>query len=148
MEKPATLLYSLCNHIALDQEVPLATETVRGRKSPETSENTSVSDYQRGWLCGWKAALQCQRYLSQQKSRTEDKIYSNGQSVQFSSVTQSCPTLCDPMNHSTPGLPVHQQLPKSTQIHVHCVGDALQPSHLLSSPSPAPINILNCAQSH
>ena len=48
---------------------------------------------------------------------------------QFSSVTQSCLTLCDPMNHSTPGLPVHHQLPESTQTHVHCVGDAIQ--HLL-----------------
>ena len=58
------------------------------------------------------------------------------QSVQFNSVTQSCPTLCDPMNHSTPGLPVHHQLPESSQTHVHRVGDAIQPSHPLSSPSP------------
>ena len=57
-------------------------------------------------------------------------------SVQFSSVTQSCPTLCDPMNHSTPGLPVHHQLPELIQTHVHWVGDAIQPSHPLSSPSP------------
>ena len=56
---------------------------------------------------------------------------------QFSSVAQSCPTLCDPMNHSTPGLPVHHQLLESTQTHVHRVDDAIQPSHLLSSPSPA-----------
>ena len=56
---------------------------------------------------------------------------------QFSSVTQSCPTLCDPMNCSTPGLPVHHQLQESTQTHVHWVGDAIQPSHPLSSPSPA-----------
>ena len=55
---------------------------------------------------------------------------------QFSSVAQSCPTLCDPMNHSTPSLPVHHQLPEFTQIHVHWVGDAIQPSHPLSSPSP------------
>ena len=46
-------------------------------------------------------------------------------SVQFSSVAQSCPTLCDPMNHNTPGLPVHQQLPESTQTHVHWVSDAI-----------------------
>ena len=57
-------------------------------------------------------------------------------SVQFSSVTQSCLTLCDPMNHSTPGLPVHHQLPEFTQTHVHRVSDAIQPSHPLSSPSP------------
>ena len=54
----------------------------------------------------------------------------------FSSVAQSCPTLCDPVNHSTPGLPVHHQPPESTQTHVHRVGDAIQPSHPLSSPSP------------
>ena len=53
---------------------------------------------------------------------------------QFSS--QSCPTLCDPMNLSTPGLPVHHQLPEFTQTHVHRVGDAIQPSHHLLSPSP------------
>ena len=56
--------------------------------------------------------------------------------VQFSSVAQSCPTLCDPMNRSTPGLPVYHQLLEFTQIHVHRVGDAIQPSHPLSSPSP------------
>ena len=55
---------------------------------------------------------------------------------QFSLVAQSCPTLCDPMNHSTPGLPVHHQFPELTQTHVHRVGDAIQPSHPLSSPSP------------
>ena len=57
-------------------------------------------------------------------------------SVQFSSVAQSCPTLCDPMNHSTPGLPVHHHLPEFTQNHVHQVSDATQPSHPRSSPSP------------
>ena len=57
-------------------------------------------------------------------------------SVQFSSVTQSCLTLCDPMNHSMPSLPVHHQLPEFTQTHIHRVGDAIQPSHPLSSPSP------------
>ena len=57
-------------------------------------------------------------------------------SVQFSSVTQSCLTLCDPMNRSTPGLPVYHQLPEFTQTHVHRVSDAIQPSHPLSSPSP------------
>ena len=56
--------------------------------------------------------------------------------VQFSSVAQSCPTLCDPMSCSTPGLPVHHQLPEFTQTHVHQVGDVIQPSHPLSSPSP------------
>ena len=55
---------------------------------------------------------------------------------QIRSVTQSCPTLCDPMNRSTPGLPVHHQLPEFTQTHVHWVSDAIQPSHPLTSPSP------------
>ena len=56
--------------------------------------------------------------------------------IQFSSVAQSCPTLCNLMNRSTPGLPVHPQLPEFTQTHVHRVSDASQPSHPLSSPSP------------
>ena len=56
--------------------------------------------------------------------------------VQFSSVTQSCPALCDPVNCSMPGLPVHHQLPESTQTHIHWVRDAIQLSHPLSSPSP------------
>ena len=60
-------------------------------------------------------------------------------SDQIRSVAQSCPTLCDPMNCSTPGLPVHHQLPEFTQTHVHRVSDAIQPSHPLSSPlTPAP----------
>ena len=92
--------------------------------------------------------------------RVENKIYSNfkyntnywnlslttsfqavGVSVQFSSVTQSCPTLCDPVDYSTPGLPVHHQLPEFTQTHVHWVGDAIQPPHPLSSLSPPTLNL-------
>ena len=60
----------------------------------------------------------------------------NFNAVRFSSVAQSYPTLCDPMNHSTPGFAVHHQLPEFTQTHVHQVGDAIQPSHPLSSPFP------------
>ena len=62
-------------------------------------------------------------------------------SVQFSSVAQSCPTLCDPMNRRTPGLPVHHHLPEFTQTHVHRVHDATQPSHPGSSPSPPAPNL-------
>ena len=62
-------------------------------------------------------------------------------SVQFSSVAQSCLTLCEPMNRSMPGLPVHHQLPEFTQTHVHQVGDAIQPSHPLSSPSPPALSL-------
>ena len=61
--------------------------------------------------------------------------------VQFSSVAQSCLTLCDPMNCSTPGLPVHHQLPQFIQTHVHWNSDAIQPSHPLSSPSPPAFNL-------
>ena len=69
-------------------------------------------------------------------------------SVQFSSVAQSCPTLCDPMNRSMPGLPVHHQHPEFTQTHVHRVGDAIQPSHpwsplLLLPPIPPSIRVLS-----
>ena len=71
--------------------------------------------------------------------KAPEPLYCFGQKVcfvQFSSVAQSCPTLCDPMNCSTPGLPIHHQLLEFTQTHVHRVGDAIQPSHPLSSPSP------------
>ena len=64
-----------------------------------------------------------------------------GSFYQFSSVVQSCPTLCDPMDCSMPGLPVHHQLLESTQTHVHWVGDAIQPLHPLSSPSPPALNL-------
>ena len=75
------------------------------------------------------------RYLKYRTRWRHHHIYSS----QFSSVNQSCPTPCDPMNRSTPGLPVHHQLPEFTQTHVHRVSDAIQPSHPLSSPSlPAP----------
>ena len=62
-------------------------------------------------------------------------------SVQLSSVAQSCLTLCYPMDCSTPGFPVHHQLPELAQTHVHQVGDAIQPSHPLSSPSPPAFNL-------
>ena len=62
-------------------------------------------------------------------------------SVQFSSVAQLWPTLCDPMNRNTPGLPVHHQLPEFTQTRVHLVSHAIQPSHPLSSPSPPAPNL-------
>ena len=65
-------------------------------------------------------------------------IYIN---ISISSVAQSCPTLCNPMNRSMPGLPLHHQLPESTQTHVCRVGDAIQPSHPLLSPSPPALNL-------
>ena len=66
-------------------------------------------------------------------SELRELVMGREASVQFSSVTQSCLTLCDPMDCSTPGLPVHHQLPDSTQTHLYQVGDAIQPSHPLSS---------------
>ena len=81
----------------------------------------------------WEASL-----LQRPKQR---KGLSVSLSVRFSSVAQLCPALCDPMDYSTSGLPVHHQLPESTQTHVHRVGDAIQPSHPLSSPSPPTLNL-------
>ena len=71
------------------------------------------------------------RFFTTEPREAHTQTYSS-----VSSVAQSCPTLCDPMNRSTPGLPVHHQLPEFTQTHVHRVSDAIQPSHPLSSPSP------------
>ena len=78
------------------------------------------------WVCAFVA-----------KERGKDNRACGRQNSQlFSSLTQSCPTLWDPMNCSTPGLPVHHQLPNFTQTHAHRVGDAIQPFHPLLSPSP------------
>ena len=79
---------------------------------------------------------------------TQLKLLVNTHSVQFSSVAQSCLTLCDPMNHSTPGLPVHHKLPEFTQTHVYRVSDAIQPSHplaplLLLPPIPPSIRVFS-----
>ena len=71
----------------------------------------------------------------------EDALKDIIESVQFSSVAQSCPTLCNPMNRSTPGLPVHHQLLEFTRTHAHRVSDAIQPSHPLLSPSPPALNL-------
>ena len=68
-------------------------------------------------------------------------LLAEGTVGQFRSIAQLCPTPCDPMNRSTPGLPVHHQLLELTQTHVHGGGDAIQPSHPLSSPSPPAFNL-------
>ena len=90
-----------------------------------------------------KGARRGQVFLSmafelEQNDEKETTLQKSGevdfQSVQSSSVAQSCPTPCNPMNRSMPGLPVHHQLPEFTKTHVHRVGDAIQPSYLLSSP--------------
>ena len=82
-----------------------------------------------------------QETLKSRKHRVLYEINPRKSISRLSSVAQSCLTLCDPVNRSTPGLPVHHQLPESTQTHVHRVGDAIQPSHPLSSPSPPALNL-------
>ena len=76
-----------------------------------------------------------------QNTQNNSTKYTLFNKVQFSSVVQSCPTLCDPMNRSTPGLPVHHQLLEFTQTHVRWVSDAMQSSHPLLSPSPPALNL-------
>ena len=80
----------------------------------------------------------CQREL---KAYILKKLGQEWSSVQFSSVAQLCPTLCNPMDCSTPGFPVYHQLLESTQTHVHHIGDAIQPAHPLSSPFPPAFNL-------
>ena len=98
--------------------------------SPGGSDGKESASMQETWVqsLGWKDPL-------------EEGMATHSSSVQFSSIQSlSRVRLCDPMNHNTPGLPVHHQLPEFTQTHVHWVGDAIQPSHPLLSPStPAPI---------
>ena len=85
----------------------------------------------------WKSwTATCKSMKLKYTSKQYTKI--NSKWLQFSSVAQSCPTLCDPMNRSTPGLPVHHQLPEFTQTHVHRVSDPIQSSHPLSPSPPAP----------
>ena len=93
---------------------------IRGKTNKETNKNSAqISPYKK-------------------LTQTTGPTFS---SVQFSSITQSRPALCDPMNRNTPGLPVHHHLPEFTQTHVHWVSDAIQPSHPLSSPSPPALNL-------
>ena len=102
-------------------------ETTRSEIRPMTSSESRLRTHGRIrllWLSHCAKHIKC------------TDTFNAHNSPQFSLVTQLCPTLCDPMNCSTPGLPVHHQLPKFTQTHVHRVSDAIQPSHPLSSPSP------------
>ena len=77
----------------------------------------------------------------QADSLLSEPIYMSSSSVQFSSVAQSCLTVCDPMDCSTPGFPAHHQLPELAQTHVHCVSDGIQPSYPLSSPFPPALSL-------
>ena len=89
----------------------------------------------RGWY-GWMVSLTQWTWVWANSGRE----WRTGKS-QFSSVAQLCLTLCDPMDHSLPGHPIHHQLPGFTQTHIHWVSDAIQPSHPLSSPSPPALNL-------
>ena len=86
--------------------------------------------------------IKCTTYIYTENTKSLDIQPKTKQNMcniyrRLSSVTQSCPTFCDPMDCSTPGFPVHHQLPEPIQTHVHHIGDAIQPSHPLLSPSPA-----------
>ena len=87
------------------------------------------------YLFEWSKSRTLTTFYADEDEDWQELLYTTG-SVWSSSVTQSCLTLCDPMNDSTPDLPVHHQLLEATQTHVHRVGDAIQPSHPLASPSP------------
>ena len=100
-----------------------------------SKEHPGVISFRMDWL-DLLAVQGTLKSLPQHHSPKEKWARDYHSPVQFSSVPQSCPTLRDPMNHSTPGLPVHHQLPEFTQTHVHRVRGAIQPSHPLSSPSP------------
>ena len=111
-----------------------------------SNEHSGLISFRMDWLDllaihgTLKSLIQCQSSKASLLQRSAffmvQLSYLYMTSAQFTSVTQSCPTLCDPMNPSTPGLPVHHQLLEFTQTHVHRVGDAIQPSHPLFSPSP------------
>ena len=108
----------------LQARIPEQAAISFSRRSSWPTDRTQVS-------CISSIGRQILCHLSHQGS---PRSLNNFSSVQ--SVTQLCLTICDPMNRSTPGLPVHHQLPEFTQTHAHRVGDAIQPSHPLSSPSP------------
>ena len=108
-----------------------------------------MGSFHHTWFQIYQAALDMAFFIKYIKNKIQDMCFSSQASglksslwysIQFSSVPQLCLTLCEPMNHSTPGLPVHHQFPEFTQTHVHWVGDAIQPSHPLSSPSPPALN--------
>ena len=106
----------------------------------EWNTNQGIFTFVRNQLREYRAKFLSADYIEWKKKGSK-AIYQivKWNKIQFSSVAQPCLTLCDPMNRSMPGLPVHHQLPEFTQTHVHRVSDAIQPSHPLSSPSsPAP----------
>ena len=134
------------------------------RRSSQPRDRTQISFIGRQILYHWATrkaqtyivlyvsyvSIKLEKTLNKLKNFLDSKWYlqtvhkkgnMNGFSVQLSSVAQSCPTLCDPMDCSMSGLPLHHQLLEFTEAHVHWVGDAIQPSHPLSSPPPPTFNL-------
>ena len=101
--------------------------------SKVTADGDCSHEIKRRLLLGRKVMTNLDSILKSRDITLPTKVHLVS-SVQF--IAQSCPTLCDPMNRSMPGLPVHHQFPEFTQTHIHWVSDAIQPSHPLSSPSP------------
>ena len=113
-----------CSKWVVNEKVPVISKTTRNQRLKiwQRYRTTEALLY-----CRWKCTMKNYFFMW---------VWYICVAFQFSSVAQSCSNHCDPMNRSTPGLPVHHQLLESTQIHVHRVSDAIQPSHPLSSPSP------------
>ena len=116
---------------------------IQTNKKKNTSQSRRLRDI--GWIPRWRrfsgeGKWQLTPVSLPGESHGQRNLVGSGP-VQFSSTTQSCPNFCDPMDWSTPGSPVHHQLPESTQTHVHRVGHAIQPSHPLLSPSPPAFNL-------
>ena len=125
----------------MSKEIDLVTKTLPTKRSPGPNSFTcklyqTLKEEWMSVLLKLLKILKRKEHVQTYITRSALITWVRKWSIQFSSVAQSCPTLCDPMNHSMPGLPVHHQRPEFTQTHVHWVGDAIQPSHPLLSPFP------------
>ena len=135
-------LHKVCCCCSVTQSYQTVCDSMNGR-TPGYPVLHCLPEFAQAPVCWVNAAIQPSHPLSSPSPPALNKVslFLNEiplttHSVQFSSVAQSCLTLCDPMNRSTPGLPVHHQLPEFSQTHVHLVSDTIQPSHPLSSLSP------------
>ena len=139
---PFSLVAQMVKHLAAMRETPVRS---LGQEDPLEKEMATLSSTL-AWKIPWTEEPGRLQSMGSQRVRHNwttslSFFFSKTKWHQFSSVAQSCPTLCDPMNCSSPGLPVHHQRPESTHTHVHWVGDAIQPSHPLLSPSPPALNL-------
>ena len=135
----------LLNNQQITEEIKICIETNENENTITQNLCNAVKAVLRGRFIAIQAYLQKQEKhqinnITLHLNQLEKEEMKNPK-VQFSSVTQSCVHLCNPMNRSTPGLPVHHQLPKSTQTHVRWVSDSIQPSYPLSSHSPPALNL-------